>query len=114
MTESVPKYGTFQPWANRLPNEPVVTLPVQFVLGVILFGLVSYILSMVAVGLIEVAVEMFKHRDFKGVRYFDQPPAYDISSHFERYRPRIVPKSAGHAEGHGSEFDQSSLISFLR
>lgn len=70
--------------------------------------------AMVGIGLVEVAVEMFKHRDFKGVRYFDQPPAYDISSHFERFRPRIVAKSAAHAQNHESEFDKSSMISLLR
>ena len=108
MTESVPRYGVFEP--AGLINEPMVTMPVALVLGIILFCLVSYIFSMVALGLVEVAVEMFKHRDFKGVRYFDQPPAYDISSHFERLRPRIVPKSAPHEP----EFDPSSLISLRR
>ena len=66
--------------------------------------------AMVGIGLVEVAFEMFKHRDFKGVRYFDQPPAYDISSHFERFRPRIIPKSTPQESG----FDRESMISLVR
>jgi len=50
---------------------------------ILVYGIATLMLATAIWGMIEVGIEMFRHRDFEGIAYYDGGKKYDLSSWFD-------------------------------